>query len=111
MNESFTWNSITIYEPQPTISHVEIVERKVSAFDPDGLTKPVIKVCLQDSQMLDVVTEECERTDHRYKTGEYSKMDNSDKERDDCSSSSDDEDFSAGYEKHFMPSPLEIQEG
>ncbi|XP_061568462.1 interleukin 12 receptor, beta 2a, like isoform X2 [Cololabis saira] len=113
INESFTWNSIRTYEPHPKISLLEIVERTPIAVDSNGLTRPVMKEeCSQmdyeDGRRVDVVPEECDRTDHRYGKGEYSKMDNSDEERNDCSSSSEEEHYTSGYEKHFMPSVLEI---
>ncbi|KAM6905336.1 interleukin 12 receptor, beta 2a, like [Xenentodon cancila] len=113
INESFTWNSIATYEPHPKISLLEIVERKSIALDSNGLTRPVMKeecsqMDCQDGRRVDVVPED--RTDHRYGKGEYSKMDNSDEERDDCSSSPEEDQFTSGYEKHFMPSVSEILE-
>lgn len=71
----------------------------------------------QDDQKDDV-TEECDRTDRRYDREEYSKMVDSDEEkdregeedRDDCPDSSEEEQFISGYEKHFMPTALEILE-
>lgn len=38
----------------------------------------------------------------------YNKMDDSYEETGDFCSSSEEEQFTSGYEKHFMPSPLEV---
>lgn len=72
--------------------------------------------CPQMDQKEDVVTEDCDRLNHRYKREEYSKMVDSDEERDreredrdDCSNSSEEKQFTSGYEKHFMPTALEVQ--
>lgn len=61
----------------------------------------------RDTQTEETVTEENDSMDHRYGREEYSKMIDSDEDRnEECSS--EDEPFNSGYEKHFMPSPLEI---
>lgn len=73
------------------------------------------QIYCEEAQKEDVITEDCDRTDHRYDE-EYSKMVDSDEEKDkvgaedsdDCSDSS--EDFTSGYEKHFMPTVREILE-
>lgn len=72
----------------------------------------------QDDQKEDVVTEDCDRTDNRYEREQYSKMVDSDEERDKereedsdgCSNASEEDEFTSGYEKHFMPTALEILE-
>lgn len=118
------WICIPVYEPHPKISLLEIVEIQPWAFksslektsDLDGLTRPVVgdgcsQVDSQDDQREDVITEECNRKDRRYAREEYSKMVDSDEERDgeDCWSSSEEEQSTSGYEKHFMPTALEVQ--
>lgn len=106
---------------------LEVVEVQHGAFkssakkasDSDGLTRPMggdgcSQMDCQDDHSEDAVTEEFGRTEHRYGRKEYSKMVDSDEERDreedrdDCWSSSEEEQFTSGYEKHFMPSALEI---
>ena len=86
---------------------------KSRAFEPDGLTRLFMKdecsrTDSQEDQREDPATEECDRTDHRYGRKEYSKMVDSDEEKVDCWSSSEEEQGTSGYEKHFMPSPFEI---
>lgn len=104
-----------MFEPHHKISLVEVVEKKSRDFNPDKLTTPVVgdgcsQIDFQDDQRKDVVTEECDRTDQRYGREEYSKMLDSDEERDGCWSSTDEEPFTSGYEKHFMPTDMEILE-
>lgn len=130
MNDSLAWICISVYEPHPNISLVEIVEIEHKALEsslettshPNGLSRPLVgggssQIDCQDDQREDAVTEECDRTDHRYGGDQYSKMVDSDEERDneeedsdDCLSSSEEDRFMAGYEKHFMPSIQEILE-
>lgn len=130
MNDSLAWICISVYEPHPNISLVEIVEIEHKALEsslettshPNGLSRPLVgggssQIDCQDDQREDAVTEECDRTDHRYGGDQYSKMVDSDEERDneeedsdDCLSSSEEDRFMAGYEKHFMPSMQEILE-
>lgn len=64
----------------------------------------------QDDQMKDGITKECPRTNHKYGREAYSKMVDSDEERDeeDCWNSSEEEQGTSGYEKHFMPTVSEI---
>ncbi|XP_031168540.1 interleukin 12 receptor, beta 2a, like isoform X1 [Sander lucioperca] len=123
--DSLAWICIPVYEPHPKISLLEVVEIQPWAFkssleettDTDRLTRPVVgDGCLQmdcqDDQREEAVTEECHRTDHRYRREEYSKMVDSDEERDreDCWSSTEEEQLTSGYEKHFMPTAFEILE-
>ncbi|XP_047428092.1 interleukin 12 receptor, beta 2a, like [Mugil cephalus] len=115
INEPLAWLCIPIFEPHHKISLVEVVEKKSQSFECDKLTKPVVgdgcsQMDFQDDQRETVVAGECDRTDHRYGREEYSKMLDSDEERDVCWSSSEEEPFSSGYEKHFMPTDLEILE-
>ncbi|XP_017277263.1 interleukin 12 receptor, beta 2a, like [Kryptolebias marmoratus] len=112
INEPLTWICISVYEPNPMISLLEVVEIKPEALDPDCFSRPAMGTgCSQtdsrDSRREDTVIEENDRTDRRYGREEYSKMIDSDEDRnDECSS--EDEQFTSGYEKHFMPSALEI---
>ncbi|XP_018527468.1 interleukin 12 receptor, beta 2a, like [Lates calcarifer] len=129
INDHFAWICIPIHEPHPKISMLEVVEiqpganksslRKTS--DPEGLTTPMVgdgcsQMDCQDDQREDAVTEEGGRTQHRPRREEYSKMVDSDEEKDkeedreECWSSSEEEQFTSGYEKHFMPSALEVLE-
>lgn len=124
INDPLAWTCISIYEPYPKISQLEIVEIQPSPLEPsmettshhDGLTRPVVddessEIDFQDNQRKDAVTEECDRIEGRYKRKEYSKMIDSDEEdKADSWSSSEEEEFTSGYEKHFMPTPLEMLE-
>lgn len=127
INDSLAWICIPVYEPHPKISLLEVVEIQPRTLksslektsDPEGLTGPVVgdgcsQVYSQDDQREDVITEECRRN-RRYGREEYSKMVDSDDERgreeedrEDCWSSSEEECSTSGYEKHFMPTALEI---
>ncbi|XP_035471460.2 interleukin 12 receptor, beta 2a, like isoform X1 [Scophthalmus maximus] len=130
INDPFRGICIPIYEPHPKISVLEVVQIQSGAFKStpkktsfsDELTGPKARdgcsrMDCQDEQSEDAVTEECGRTDHRYEREEYSKMVDSEEEeremeehRDDCWNSSEDEQLTSGYEKHFMPTALEILE-
>lgn len=121
---------VPIHEPHPKISLLEVVEVEPWASksslektsDVDGLTRPVVgngssQMDCQYDQMEDAVTEECHRTDIICGREAYSKMVDSDEERDreeedrkDCWSSSEEEQCTSGYEKHFMPTASEILE-
>ncbi|XP_040919211.1 interleukin 12 receptor, beta 2a, like [Toxotes jaculatrix] len=127
INDPLTWICIPTHEPHPKISILEVVEIPPGALqslkktsDPDKFTRPVMgdgcsQMNCQEDQREDAVTEDGCRTGRRYGKEEYSKMVDSDDERDreedrgDCWSSSEEEQFTSGYEKHFMPSALEIQ--
>ncbi|KAM8844278.1 interleukin 12 receptor, beta 2a, like isoform 1-T1 [Spinachia spinachia] len=117
VNDSFVWICIPVYEPHPRISLLEVVEvqpwasessvEKIS--DPDGSTKPVAKSgCsdCRDDQREGSVPEES----HRYGRQEYSQMVDSDEERADRWSLTEEEQSASGYEKHFMPTALEMLE-
>lgn len=80
--------------------------------DADELSRPLVRkgssqMDCQDDQRDDVVIEENHRTDHKYGRQAYSKMVDSDEDKED-SWSSEEEQCTSGYEKHFMPTPLEI---
>ncbi|XP_014327005.1 interleukin-12 receptor subunit beta-2-like [Xiphophorus maculatus] len=110
INEPLTWMRGPLYEPYPTISVLEVVEIKSKVFDPDMMKKE--NAChlmdCQDDQQEHPTRENSDSTDSRYGRKEYSKMVDSDEERNDCWSSSEEEQSTSGYEKHFMPSPLEV---
>lgn len=89
------------------ISVLEVVKIKSPNLDPDGLTGPLTgDKFSQDDQREDAVPEESGRLDRRYGKEPYSKMVDSDEET--SGSSSEEEQFTSGYEQHFMPSPLEV---
>ncbi|XP_061702901.1 interleukin 12 receptor, beta 2a, like isoform X2 [Syngnathoides biaculeatus] len=100
-NESISWISIPIFEPHPTVSALEVVE----------IQRPLC----EDQTKSPVSSEGCTRK-HRYGKGEYSKMVDSEDEkdmskvtgRDDCWSSTEEEQDSSGYERHFLPTAEEI---
>ncbi|XP_070704071.1 interleukin 12 receptor, beta 2a, like [Pempheris klunzingeri] len=120
ITDPVAWIRIPVYEPHPKISLLEVVEIQSWALktsektsNPDGLNRPAV----EDDQKKDDITEECHRKHRRDGREEYSKMVDSDEERDreekeedreDCWSSSGEEPSTSGYEKHFMPSALEI---
>ncbi|XP_056258620.1 interleukin 12 receptor, beta 2a, like [Seriola aureovittata] len=129
INDSLAWICIPVNEQHPNISMLEVVEIQPGAFmsspektsDTDGLTRPILRdgcsqMDCQDDQSENAVLKQGGRTDHRYGRKEYSKMVDSDEERDkeedrdDCWSSSDEEQLTSGYEKHFMPTASEILE-
>ncbi|XP_071330011.1 interleukin 12 receptor, beta 2a, like isoform X2 [Trachinotus anak] len=128
INDSLAWICIPVNEPHPNISMLEVVQIQPSAIltsqektsDPDELTRPMLgdgcsHMDCKDNQSEDAVTKQADRPNHRYGRQEYSKMVDSDEERDreedgdDCWSSSE-EQLTSGYEKHFMPSATEILE-
>ncbi|KAM4717096.1 interleukin 12 receptor, beta 2a, like isoform 2-T2 [Anableps anableps] len=110
INEPLTWICGTLYEPYPTISILEVVEIQSKVFDLDRMKKEngCHQMDCQGDQREDPVKENSDSTDSRYGRKEYSKMVDSDEEKNDCWSSSEEEQSTSGYEKHFMPSPLEV---
>ncbi|XP_065820879.1 interleukin 12 receptor, beta 2a, like [Labrus bergylta] len=131
INDPLGWICIPVYEPHAKICLLEVVERSFisnpkKTLDPEGHTRPVVAdgfspMDSMDDEREDAVTEETHRTDRKYGTEAYSKIVDSDEERDeekeeeeeereDCWSSSTEEPFESGYEKHFMPTALEILE-
>lgn len=108
-NDPLGWICIPVCEPQPKISVLEVVKIKSPNLNPDGLVGPVTgDKFSQDDQREDAVPEETGRLDRRYGKEPYSKMVDSDEET--SGSSSEEEQFTSGYEQHFMPSPLEFNE-
>ncbi|XP_056264003.1 interleukin 12 receptor, beta 2a, like isoform X2 [Pseudoliparis swirei] len=129
MNGSLSWICIPVYEPNPQISVLEVVEIQPWALssslektsDPDRFTRPVVgdggsKTDCRDDQRKEAVAEEGHGTNHRYGREEYSKMVDFDEERnrgengEDVWSSSEEEQPESGYEKHFMPTAFEVLE-
>uniref|UniRef100_A0A3Q4GW48 Fibronectin type-III domain-containing protein n=1 Tax=Neolamprologus brichardi TaxID=32507 RepID=A0A3Q4GW48_NEOBR len=109
-NDPLGWICIPVCEPQPKISVLEVVKIKSPNLNPDGFVGPVIgDKFSQDDQREDAVPEETARLDRRYGKEPYSKMIDSDEET--RGSSSEEEQFTSGYEQHFMPSPLEVISG
>ncbi|KAF6734568.1 Interleukin-12 receptor subunit beta-2 [Oryzias melastigma] len=107
MNEPLAWICKTIYDPNPKISNLEIVEKYSEALDRDGLTRPMVenKTSQLDLNQSDDVTPEVDRAREA-----YSKMVDSDEDNGDSSSSYEEEKFSSGYETHFMPTASEVLE-
>uniref|UniRef100_A0A146XXN1 Interleukin-12 receptor subunit beta-2 n=1 Tax=Fundulus heteroclitus TaxID=8078 RepID=A0A146XXN1_FUNHE len=110
INEPLTWICGPLYEPYPKISVLEVVEIVPKVFDSDKIKKETgcFQMECQDDQKADPVTEKVNRTDSRNGRKEYSKMVDSDEEKNDSWSSSEEEQSTSGYEKHFMPSASEI---
>ncbi|XP_029945102.1 LOW QUALITY PROTEIN: interleukin 12 receptor, beta 2a, like [Salarias fasciatus] len=106
MSEPFIFICIPISGQDPKMSVLEIVERKPQDFQIDGLTGPgVVDGCSQtECPNNERSSEEHDRPGCKDRRAEYSKMIDSDE---DCLSS-DEEEFTSGYEQHFMPTALEI---
>uniref|UniRef100_A0A3Q0RLQ6 Fibronectin type-III domain-containing protein n=1 Tax=Amphilophus citrinellus TaxID=61819 RepID=A0A3Q0RLQ6_AMPCI len=95
-------------EPQPKISLLEVVKIKSQDLNPEPVAgDKCSQMDSHDAQRKDAVTEESERIDRRYGREAYSKMVDSDEETGD-GDNSEEEQFTSGYEKHFMPSPFDI---
>ncbi|XP_026181536.1 interleukin 12 receptor, beta 2a, like [Mastacembelus armatus] len=128
INDPLAWLCIAVYEPHPKISVLEVIEFQPRDFksslkttsDTDRLTRSLmgdghLQMDCQDDQRENVATEKCDGTEQRHGREEYSKMVDSDEERDkeeeedrDNCSSSEVEEFASGYEKHFMPTAVEV---
>ncbi|XP_029912967.1 interleukin 12 receptor, beta 2a, like isoform X2 [Myripristis murdjan] len=117
-NGSLAWIWTPILEAHPKISQLEVVE----------IPPEMLKPCPEEASHSDGQLEGEEHSQtyrggdereedtegrHQYGREAYSKMIDSDEEqsRDDCLSSSDEDEFISGYEKHFMPTALEVMEG
>lgn len=104
---------------------LEVVEKQPEVFvsspeetsDTDELTASMLgdgcsNTACQDDQSEDAIAQQGGRANRRYGRKEYSKMVDSDEERDKeevgSNCPSEEEEFTSGYEKHFMPSALEI---
>ncbi|XP_068434780.1 interleukin 12 receptor, beta 2a, like isoform X1 [Clinocottus analis] len=127
VNDSLAWICIPIYEPDPKISLLEVVETQPwplrssleKTSDPLTITRLVVgdegsQMNCQDDSRQEAVAEE---TGQRHEREKYSKMVDSDEEKDreednreDCWSSSEEDQLVSGYEKHFMPTALEVLE-
>lgn len=62
----------------------------------------------QDAVKEDSVTQECDQKDDQCRTEAYRKIVDSDEEKD--LNSSDEEEILTGYERHFMPTAVDILE-
>lgn len=117
MNDPMTWICIPVLEQQPIISVIEIVDVPPCALNSqsDKITTfaRLVSEDRGDAQE-DPLRDDCNRTPHRYGKQEYSKMVDSDEETNreeesvDNLWSSEDDNFSSGYERHFMPTVSEI---
>ncbi|XP_028268760.1 interleukin 12 receptor, beta 2a, like [Parambassis ranga] len=108
-NEPLVWNCIPVYEPHTKISVLEVVEIKSLDDDPDKSVWSVAgdrRMDCQEDQRDKAIIDECLPTDHRFGREDYSKMVDSDEEN--STSSSEEEPFTSGYEKHFMPTAVEV---
>ncbi|XP_029996055.1 interleukin 12 receptor, beta 2a, like isoform X2 [Sphaeramia orbicularis] len=122
-NDFLPWICIPVHEPHPKISLLEVVEippwasrsPQETTSQTDGLTRPLVGN--GNNETDNALPEESETIHHKYGREEYSKMVDSDEERDKeneeegaDSWSCTEEDLLSGYEKHFMPTVLEILE-
>ncbi|KAM9843118.1 interleukin 12 receptor, beta 2a, like [Aulostomus maculatus] len=106
MNDPLSWICTPIFEPHPKISVLEIIEVDESSH-PEGPTRPMVKdrrsqIDCQHNEGEDAVIQERDRTGFKEA---YSRMVDSDE---DSCCSSEEEQLTSGYEKHFMPTALEI---
>lgn len=121
MNDTVSWICIPVNEPHLEISllEIEVIEPRASQFsleeisETDQLTTNVagdgiLQSDCQDDQMKDAVTVNCHRTDNKYGREAYGKMIDSDDAT--SWSSSEEEQCTPGYERHFMPTASEILE-
>uniref|UniRef100_A0A3P9IXX4 Interleukin 12 receptor, beta 2a, like n=1 Tax=Oryzias latipes TaxID=8090 RepID=A0A3P9IXX4_ORYLA len=109
INEPLSWICKSIYDPNPKISKLEIVEKSSEALDSNGITSPMMEnESTQFDQRDDATPEDCCKTDSKAREA-YSKMVDSDEDKGDSSSSYEDEQISSGYETHFMPTAIEIR--
>ncbi|XP_077415700.1 interleukin-12 receptor subunit beta-2-like isoform X2 [Vanacampus margaritifer] len=107
VNEPLAWIRVPIYEPHPTMSTLELVENQQDGPAYEQNCPP------EDQRRPEAASERCTRRTHRYGTDEYSKMVDSEEEKevagwDDGRSSSEGEQDTSGYEQHFMPTAMEI---
>lgn len=103
------WNCIPANEPHTNISVLEVVEKKSVDDDPDKSVRSVVgdkHMDCQVDQRDNAVIDECVSTHHRFRKEDYSKMVDSDDEN--STSSSEEGHFTSGYEKHFMPTAVEV---
>lgn len=118
MNDASASIFIPILERHPSISVLEVVNRFSGDFKPN-LEKSLADKSARHDEILHIDRHNeqklaCDRADQRCRREEYSKMVDSDEEGNnkvDSWSSSEEEEFTPGYEKHFMPTALDILEG
>ncbi|XP_077590553.1 interleukin-6 receptor subunit beta-like isoform X2 [Stigmatopora nigra] len=103
VNDPVPWSCITINEPLPSMSVLELVEIRCpqceQVYRPKDQTRPAES------------SKRCICRTHRNSRDEYKEMVDSDEEmsesgavgKDKCGSSSEDEQDVSGYEQHFMP--------
>ncbi|XP_041673064.1 interleukin 12 receptor, beta 2a, like [Cheilinus undulatus] len=131
MNDPLGWICIPVNEPHPKISLLEVVEVPSWTFKsnvkknshPEESMRPMVgdgssQMDCIDDQGKDAVTEESHRADQKYGREAYSKIVDSDEERDaekereedgwSSSKDSEEEPMEFSYEKHFMPTAGEI---
>ncbi|XP_077397572.1 interleukin 12 receptor, beta 2a, like isoform X2 [Festucalex cinctus] len=107
-NDPLAWICVPIYEPHPTMSTLEVVEVQRPGCEqncPPG-----------DQRRPEASSDGGTRRTLRYGRDEYSKMVDSEEEkdvsgvagRDDCWSSSEEEQDTSGYEQHFLPTAVDI---
>ncbi|XP_034046165.1 interleukin 12 receptor, beta 2a, like isoform X2 [Thalassophryne amazonica] len=115
INDSLSRICIPAHESLPKISELEVVEHLPSAFEPN-VEKNSHPNGLGEKELGSA----CSQTGRGYGCEEYSKMMDSDEERskedeeeeemEESLCSSEEEQFTSGYEKHFMPTALEVQQ-
>lgn len=116
-SDSMAWICIPFSEPHPTMSLLEIVISKSpqdvtsdteEQFRDGSLLLDSQDTVMEDSVKEDSIPEECDQKDNRCKTEAYSKIVDSDEETD--MNSSDEEQDMSGYERHFMPTAIDMLE-
>ncbi|KAM9392839.1 interleukin 12 receptor, beta 2a, like isoform 2-T2 [Pholidichthys leucotaenia] len=113
INETLDRNYIPISEASPKISLLEIMEVKPPAVDCSRSTGTMMgNGCSEmdsqdDDDRKDAVKYNCDKADKRFRK-DYSKIIDSDEEKCDGWSSSGEDLHTSGYEKHFMPTALEV---
>lgn len=111
INDSLAWLCKPA-EGQCPISQIEIVKTSSSTFIPQ--TDKIMKSGDGDDPVDDIFIREHKKTHYGCGKQEYSKMFDSDEERNEedetATSSWSSEEDNVGYEQHFMPTVLDIQE-
>lgn len=116
-----SWICIPVPEPHLEISllEIEVIQPRPSKCSLENISEAdrlttrvagdeILQTDCQDDQMEDAVTEDSHKTDNKYGREAYGKMIDSDDER--SWSSSEEEQYTSGYERHFMPTASEILE-
>lgn len=112
INDSLAWLCVPAVEQCPKISEIEIVKTSSFAFIPQ--TDKLIDDKDGDDPLEDILTEERKKIHSGCGKQEYSKMVDSDDEKNEedetSKSSCCSEEDNVGYEQHFLPTDLDIQE-